>query len=78
MADKLTSYNGEDIVYDAIGNPVEYRGWEPQWSRGRRLDKASKIGYNINILFKYNKNKVKTQKIVNGIKINLITSGVKY
>ena len=25
--DKLTSYNGQSITYDAIGNPLSYRGW---------------------------------------------------
>ena len=76
-ADKLTSYNGQDIVYDAIGNPLEYRGWELEWSRGRRLDKASKIGYNINISYKYDENGVRTQKNVNGITTDFITSGIK-
>lgn len=76
-ADKLTSYNGEDIVYDAIGNPLEYRGWELEWSRGRKLDKASKIGYDINVSYKYDENGVRTQKIVNGITTDFITSGIK-
>ena len=75
--DKLTSYDGQDIVYDAIGNPLEYRGWEFEWSRGRRLDKASKTGYNINVSYKYDENSIRTQKIVNGVQTDFVTDGIK-
>ena len=76
-ADKLTSYNGEDIVYDAIGNPLEYRGWELEWSRGRKLDKVTNLSDNINISYKYDENGVRTQKTVNGVQTDFITSGIK-
>lgn len=76
-ADKLTSYNGENIVYDAIGNPLEYRGWELEWSRGRRLDKAINLSSNINISYKYDENGIRTQKTVNGITTDFITSRIK-
>lgn len=75
--DKLTSYDGQDIVYDAIGNPLEYRGWEFEWSRGRRLDKASKTGYNVNVAFKYDESGIRTQKIVNGVQTDFVTDGIK-
>ena len=35
--DKLTSYNGQSCVYDAIGNPTTYRGKTATWTRGRKL-----------------------------------------
>ena len=35
--DKLTSYNGQSCVYDAIGNPTTYRGKTATWTRGRTL-----------------------------------------
>ena len=35
--DKLTSYNGQNCVYDAIGNPTIYRGKTATWTRGRKL-----------------------------------------
>ena len=35
------------------------------------------MGYNINILYRYNNNSVRTQKIVNGITTDFITSGIK-
>lgn len=62
LADKLTSYNGKDIIYDAIENSVEYKGWDPQCSRGRRLDKVTNLSDNINISYRYDENSVRTQK----------------
>ncbi len=56
---------------------LKYRGFKLQWSRERKLDKASKIGYNINISYKYDENSVRTQKNVNGITTDFITSGIK-
>ena len=36
--DKLTSYNGQTITYDAIGNPLQYRdGMNFTWQNGRQL-----------------------------------------
>lgn len=35
--DRLASYDGEEIVYDAIGNPLEYKGNILTWTQGRRL-----------------------------------------
>ena len=80
--DKLTSITcgGDEqaIIYDAIGNPLEYRkGWNFSWARGHRLDKMENSGYNIDIAFKYDENGVRTQKTVNGVQTNFITSGIK-
>ena len=35
--DKLTSYNGQAITYDEIGNPLSYRGYTLGWQNGRQL-----------------------------------------
>ncbi len=35
--DKLTSYNGQSITYDAQGNPTEYLGHNLTWEKGRQL-----------------------------------------
>lgn len=47
--DKLTSYGGKQIVYDEIGNPVQYEGKQYQWTAGRMLegytDESYKIAY---------------------------------
>lgn len=37
--DKLVSYNGADITYNALGNPTNYRGNAITWQYGNRLTK---------------------------------------
>ena len=56
--DELTSYNGESIVYDAIGNPTTYRGWGMTW-QGRQLTKAVK---DKTITFTYDSEGIRTSK----------------
>ena len=34
---RLTSYNGQGIAYDALGNPTVYRGKSVTWTRGRLM-----------------------------------------
>lgn len=49
----MTSYNGETITYDGIGNPLKYRnGMTMQWKSGRQLSqvKTSKD----TVTYKYN------------------------
>ncbi len=80
--DKLTSItcgeNEQAMIYDAIGNPLEYRdGWKCEWSRGHRLDKIENSGYNVNVTFKYDENGIRNQKIVNGVQTDFITSGIQ-
>ena len=41
--DKLTSYDGKGITYNAIGNPLSYDGWSYTWE-GRRLMGMSRSG----------------------------------
>ena len=36
-SDQLMSYNGEEFVYDIIGNPTTYRGKTAVWEYGRQL-----------------------------------------
>ena len=42
--DKLTSYNGQAIAYDAIGNPTSYNGYTLSWTKGRELTSLSGNG----------------------------------
>lgn len=66
------------MIYDAIGNPLEYRnGWKCEWSRGHRLDKIENSGYNVNVMFKYDENGIRNRKVVNGVQTDFITSGIK-
>ena len=53
--DRLTAYNGENIAYDALGNPTQYRGNNLVW-RGREL-----IGYQ-GVAFEYNMEGMRTEK----------------
>ena len=61
--DRLTSYNGQAISYDANGNPTSYRGLNLVWEKGRQLKSAG------NNTFKYNSNGIRTHK--NGKKYTL-------
>ena len=62
-ADQLTSYNGQNIRYDASGNPTTYRGYTMTW-QGRRLMSATN-GTNT-VSYTYDENGIRTQKTVNG------------
>ncbi|WP_010075577.1 hypothetical protein [Clostridium cellulovorans] len=66
--DKLTSFNGNAITYDAIGNPLTYNGWTYTWKAGRQLQSMSGNGNNIS--YKYNDDGIRTQKTVNGVTTN--------
>lgn len=46
--DKLTSYNNQSIVYDNVGNPVNYLGHNFEWSFGRQLVKFDDNVYTYN------------------------------
>ena len=56
--DELTSYKGENIEYDAIGNPTTYRGWGMTW-QGRQLTKAVK---DKTVTFTYDSEGIRTSK----------------
>ena len=56
--DELTSYKGEAIEYDAIGNPTTYRGWGMTW-QGRQLTKAVK---DKTVTFTYDSEGIRTSK----------------
>ena len=56
--DELTSYKGEAIEYDKIGNPTLYRGWGMTW-QGRQLTKAVK---DKTVTFTYDSEGIRTSK----------------
>lgn len=64
--DQLTSYNGKEIIYDAVGNIISYNGNEYTWQNGRELATLRNNEKNLNISYKYNDNRIRTEKIVNG------------
>ena len=50
--DRLTSFNGEAIAYDALGNPTTYRGHALTWGRIRQLE-SYRIDSNTLLTFAY-------------------------
>ena len=60
--DKLTSYDGNEITYDAIGNPLFDGTWMYTWEKSRQLKQMSKSGMTVE--FKYDHNGLRTQKTV--------------
>lgn len=74
--DLLTSYNGQEITYDEIGNPLQYLdGMKFLWDSGRQL---SKINTNEDdVTYSYNSDGLRTQKIVNGEITNFLLDGTK-
>ncbi|MBC8533593.1 RHS repeat-associated core domain-containing protein [Yeguia hominis] len=72
--DKLTAYDGQSIAYDAIGNPITYRGWSNTW-QGRQLSSTSQGGMTLS--FKYNVDGIRTQKTVNGTATDFFLNGTK-
>jgi RHS repeat-associated protein len=69
--DLLTNYNGQNITYDSIGNPLSYRnGMNFTWESGKNLSKINKN--NDEIYYTYNSDGIRTSKTVNGIKTKYI------
>ena len=66
--DLLTAFNGQSITYDAIGNPLSYRGMTLSWAGGRRLASVSKEG--LSASYVYNSDGIRTQKTANGVMTN--------
>ena len=65
--DLLTSYNGQSITYDEIGNPIQYRdGYNFTWTNGRSLKNVKKGDTSTS--YQYNKDGIRTEKTVNGKK----------
>lgn len=64
--DKLTSYDGQAITYDEIGNPLSYRGYTLTWQNGRQL--ATLNGNGVTANYTYDVDGLRTSKTVNGVK----------
>ena len=61
-SDQLTSYDGTEITYDSIGNPLSYRGYVFAWN-GRELVSASKGSSSMT--YEYDSSSLRTKKTVN-------------
>lgn len=65
--DKLTSYNGKTITYDAIGNPLSYRdGMTMTWKNGKQLTSLQKGTTAVS--YTYDASDTRVTKTVNGVK----------
>ena len=73
--DLLTAYDGEEITYDGIGNPLSYRGWTMSWQGGRQLSSMTK-GSDM-LSFAYNESGLRTSKAVNGVTHSYVWQGSK-
>lgn len=73
--DKLTSYDGRAIGYDALGNVTSYNGVTYSWGMGRQLAGLSAPGYNVS--FKYNDIGIRTEKTYNGVTTKYTLEGDK-
>ena len=72
--DMLTVYDGENITYDDIGNPLSYRnGISFTWKNGRRL--ASYTDGVYNITYNYTDGGIRKNKTVNGETTEYLLSG---
>lgn len=66
--DQLTSYNGNSITYDDIGNPLTIgNSIALTWINGRSLNTYEDTTNNLNISYQYNINGIRTSKIVGEI-----------
>lgn len=73
--DLLTSFNGQNITYDEIGNPLSYRdGMQFTWN-GRQLSSLQQNGNVVN--YSYDSDGIRTSKTVNGIKTTYQLDGTK-
>lgn len=67
--DKLISYNGQTITYDAVGNPTNYMGNALTWTMGRQLASFGDISYT------YNEDGIRTSKTSNGVTTKFYLDG---
>ena len=68
--DLLTEYNGNEITYDEIGNPLTYyNGTELKWTMGHRLKSAVRSD-GVKIKYTYNADGLRTSKTINNVKFN--------
>ena len=73
--DKLSSYEGNTITYDSIGNPTQYyNGYTFTWQNGRQLASVNNGSNTIN--YQYNDSGIRTKKsVVNGVTTDYYLNG---
>ena len=71
--DLLTSFDGNEITYDAMGNPLTYNGYTFTWERGRLLTRI--YGNGQDIRFTYDAAGRRTSRTVNGVTTRFYYAG---
>lgn len=71
--DQLTEYRGQKIRYDAMGNPISYRGMTMEWEQGRKLKKIT--GNGVTQSHSYDADGIRIRKVVNGVTTQFYTNG---
>lgn len=71
LPDQMTSYNGQTITYDDLGNSTNYLGWNMTWTAGRQLSEMNKGTTSIS--YKYDDKGIRTNKTVNGVETTYTT-----
>ena len=61
--DKLTSFDGHAITYDAIGNPLNDGEWTYEWQAGRQLKRMTNLTTGVVMEFTYNHEGIRTKKV---------------
>ena len=74
--DLLTSYNGNTITYDNIGNPLSYYdGTSMTWQNGRQLASLTKNDKTTS--YTYNSDGIRSRKAVDGVTHDYILDGTR-
>ena len=74
--DLLTSYDGNTISYDAIGNPTTwYDGSTFTWVNGRRLASATNTAENLTASYTYDADGLRLTKTINGVEHKYLWQG---
>ncbi len=68
--DQLTKFNNDTITYDGISNPLKIGNTIYNWSNGRELQSISNT--NLNVSYKYDRNGIRTKKILNNEEISYV------
>lgn len=72
--DQLTTYNGYEITYDEMGNPISYRnGMKLAWENISNL--SSVIWGDDKISYTYNDSGIRTSKTINGVLHSYVLDG---
>jgi len=65
--DRLTSFQGKDITYDKMGNPLLYwNGYQFSWTQGQRLESICDGGRKYS--YSYDMDGYRMSKVVDGVK----------